>query len=110
MAKFEFFRSEANQDFYFRFKSNADTQLLRSEGYTGKTGCNNGIESVKKNAPLDSRYQRNGSNGNYSFSLKAANGEIIATSSKTYSTGSARDAAIETIKKEAPGASVDDLM
>jgi hypothetical protein len=109
MAKFELFKSGANQNFYFRFISTAENQLLRSEGYTGKSSCSNGIESVKKNAPLDGRYDRKDSNGNYSFNLKAANGEIIATSSKIYDTSSARDAAIETIKKEAPGASVVDL-
>jgi len=109
MANFELFWSEANQNFYFRFKSNADNQLLKSEGYTGKSSCNNGIESVKKNAPLDGRYDRKGSSGHYTFNLKAANGEIIAMSSKTYETSSARDAAIETIKKEAPSASVVDL-
>lgn len=109
MATFELFKSGANQNFYFRFKSTADSQLLRSEGYVAKSSCTNGIESVKKNAPLDARYARKNGTGQYTFSLKAANGEIIATSSKVYDTSSARDAAIETIKKEAPGAGVVDL-
>lgn len=109
MGKFELFESEANQNFYFRFKSTADSQLLKSEGYAAKSSCQNGIESVKKNAPLDGRYDRKNSTSQYSFNLKAANGEIIATSSKIYDTSSARDAAIETIKKEAPGAAIVDL-
>ncbi len=109
MEKFELFRSELNQNFYFRFKSKADSQLLKSEGYVTKSSCHNGIESVKKNASLDGRYDRKNSDGRYSFNLKAANGEIIATSTKVYDTSSAREAAIETIKKEAPGASIVDL-
>ncbi len=110
MAKFELFKSDANQNFYFRFENSAGSQLLKSEGYTGKSSCSNGIESVKKNASLDGRYDRKGSSsGNYTFNLKAANGEIIATSSKTYGTSSDRDAAIEIIKKEAPGAPTVDL-
>lgn len=109
MGTFELLKSGADQNFYFRFKSTANGQLLRSEGYVTKPGCNDGIESVKKNAPLDGHYARKNGMGQYTFSLKAANGEIIATSSKVYDTGSARDAAIETIKKEAPEAAVVDL-
>jgi len=107
MGTFEIFRSSANQEFYFRFKSG--DQLLNSEGYGIKSSCQNGIESVKKNAPLDSRYERKNNDGRYSFNLKAANGEIIARSTKVFGTAKERDEIIEIIKKEAPGASVIDL-
>lgn len=108
MGTFELFRSNANQDYYFRFKSGG-TQLLSSEGYSSKSGCQNGIESVKKNAPLDNRYDRKDGTERYSFNLKAANGEIVARSTQVYKTRSERESAIETVKKEAPGAPTVDL-
>jgi uncharacterized protein YegP (UPF0339 family) len=108
MGTFELFRSNANQDYYFRFKSGGN-QLLSSEGYTTKSGCQNGIESVKKNAPFDNRYDRKDSTEHYTFNLKAANGEIIARSTKIYKMRSEREAAIEIVKREAPDAPVVDL-
>jgi len=107
MGTFEVFRSEANREFYFRFKSG--NQLLNSEGYGTKSNCQNGVESVKKNAPLDGRYDRKNGDGRYSFNLKAANGEIIARGTKVYDTAKERDEVIEIIKKEVPGASIVDL-
>lgn len=111
MGKFELFRSEVNRNFYFRFKSASGTQLLNSEGYTGKSSCQNAIDSVKKNAPIDGRYERkdNKDEKRYSFNLKAANGEIIARSTKVYETAQDRDDAIKTVKDEAPDAPVVDL-
>lgn len=109
MGTFELFRSEANQNFYFRFKSTSGTQLLNSEGYAAKSSCQNGIDSVKKNAPSDGRYERKVNDGRYTFNLKAANGEIIARSTKVYGTAKDRDEAIEVVKREAPNAPVVDL-
>lgn len=107
MGTFEIFRSQANQEFYFRFKS--INQLLNSEGYGSKYSCQNGIESVKNNSPLDSRYERKDNKDHYTFNLKAANGEVIARSTKVYETKSARETVIETIKKEASRAAIIDL-
>lgn len=108
MGAFELFKSKENHNFYFRFKSGGN-QLLKSEGYGAKAGCTNGIESVKKNAPLDNRYDRKDLENHYTFNLKAANGEIVATSTKVYKTAAERNQAIETIKSEAPTAPVADL-
>ena len=46
--------------------------------------------------------------GEYRFHLKAANGEIIA-SSEGYSTKASAHNGIESVKKNAPGATVVDL-
>jgi uncharacterized protein len=47
------------------------------------------------------------SNGQYRFNLKAANGEIIATS-ETYKTKAAAETGIESVKTNAAGAPVED--
>ena len=46
-------------------------------------------------------------NGKFHFSLKAGNGEIIATS-QMYDTKSGALNGIDSVKKNAPGATVDD--
>lgn len=107
-AKFEIFRSEKNQEFYFRLKASNGKKILASEGYTSKSSCEKGAESVKKNAPLNERYVKKDAPENYRFNLKAANGEIIGRS-EGYTTEAARDQGIEAVKKAAPDAEIDDL-
>jgi uncharacterized protein YegP (UPF0339 family) len=46
--------------------------------------------------------------GEFRFRLKAGNGEIIATSSESYKTKAAATNGIESIKKNAADAKVDD--
>ena len=50
MAKFEIYKDKKGE---FRWKLRADNnQIIASgEGYSSKSGCKNGIESVRKNAP-----------------------------------------------------------
>jgi uncharacterized protein YegP (UPF0339 family) len=106
-ARFEIFKGKDEQ-FYFRLVAANNEPILRSEGYTAKAGCKNGIESVKTNAPLDERYQRKTSaNGQFYFSLVAGNGEVIGTS-ETYTTESARDNGIEAVKRAAAVAEIED--
>ena len=68
--------------------------------------CKNGIESVKRNAPEDARYDRKeAKNGAPYFNLKATNGQVIGTS-EMYSSVAARENGIESVKKNAPDAEV----
>ncbi len=48
--KFEVYTDKAGE-FRFRLKARNGEVIAVSEGYTSKSGCLNGIESVKKNAP-----------------------------------------------------------
>ena len=50
--KFKMFPGEDEQ-FYFRLQAENGEPILASEGYEAKSGCENGIASVKENAPLD---------------------------------------------------------
>ena len=107
-AKFEIFRSERNQEFYFRLKASNGKNILSSEGYTSKSSCEKGVDSVKTNAPLNERYVKKDAPGNYRFNLKAANSEIIGRS-EGYTTEAGRDQGIKAVKAAAPDAGNQDL-
>ena len=105
--KFTIFTGSDDQ-FYFRLSARNGETILSSEGYTSKSGCMNGIEAVKENAPDDERYERGtASNGQFYFNLVAKNGEVIGKS-ETYTSESGRDNGIEAVKKTAPDAPIDD--
>ena len=48
--KFEIYLDKAGE-YRFRLKARNGEIILASEGYSQKSGCKNGIESVRKNAP-----------------------------------------------------------
>lgn len=107
MAKFEIKKAK-NDEYYFHLKAGNGEIILSSEMYAAKTSAVNGIESVKKNAPDDNRYEKKDTkNGQYMFNLKAANHQVIGTS-ESYTTTAARDNGIASVKKNAPDATLDD--
>lgn len=100
--------TRSNGEYQFVLKAGNGQTILASEGYTAKSGCLNGIESVKKNAPDDARYDRKTStNGKPYFNLKSSNGQVIGTS-EMYESEAARDNGIESVKKNAPNAITED--
>jgi uncharacterized protein len=106
-ARFEIAEAKDGQ-FYFRLKAGNGQNILSSEMYKAKSGALNGIESVKKNAPLDERYERRtSSNGKPYFVLKAGNHEVIGNS-EMYESEDARDHGIESVQQNAPEAAVVD--
>ncbi len=105
MGKFIIKTGKDNQH-YFNLKADNGQVILSSEGYTTKAACDNGIESVKTNALNDSRYDRLSSKNNkHYFNLKAANGQVIGKS-EMYESASGMENGIESVKKNAPAASV----
>ena len=107
-GKFELYTDKAGE-FRFRLKAGNGQVILASEGYSAKAGAMNGIESVKKNAADDARFERKESkSGKPMFNLLAANHQVIGTS-ELYESASARDNGIESVKKNAPGADVVDM-
>lgn len=106
-AKFELKRAN-NGQFMFNLKAANGEMILTSELYAERGSAEHGIESVKTNAPDDGRYERKNSKGGAPyFVLKAANGEIIGKS-EMYSSLSAMEGGIASVKKNAPVARVDD--
>ena len=100
--------TRSNGEFQFNLKAGNGQVILTSEGYSAKAGCLNGIESVRKNAGDDNRYDRaESSNGKYYFRLKASNGQVIGAS-QMYESEAGRDNGIESVKSNAPDATVED--
>jgi uncharacterized protein len=82
--------------------------ILTSEGYSNKAGCEKGIESVRSNAGSDNNYDRKkSSNNKHYFNLKAANSQIIGTS-EMYEATTGMETGIESVKKNAPKATVEE--
>ena len=97
-----------NGDFQFSLKAGNGQIILSSQGYAAKPRCLNGIESVRKNSQDDARFDRKvSSNGKPFFNLTATNGQIIGNS-EMYESEAARDNGIESVKKNAPDADLDD--
>ena len=106
--KFQIFAGTNNQ-YYFRLIAENGEKILGSEGYISKSSCENGISSVKANAPLDQRYDRKtASDGQFYFTLTAANGQVIGVS-EMYTSESGRENGIEAVKKIAPGAPAEEI-
>ena len=107
-GKFEIYKDKAGE-FRFRLKASNGQTILASEGYKQRGGAENGIESVRKNAPNDARYERKETKaGKHMFNLKAGNGQVIGTS-ESYNSNSACENGIQSVKKNAPDAKVADL-
>jgi uncharacterized protein len=106
-GKFELKKSK-NDKYFFNLLAGNGQIILTSEMYESKASATNGIESVKKNAGDDTKFGRLvGKDGSPYFTLKAGNGQVIGQS-QLYSGEKARDAGIESVKTNAPGAALDD--
>lgn len=105
----------------FDLKSSNGQVIATSEVYSSTSACQNGIESVKKNAPIAEVEDQTKEGyetvknpkfnlyldkaGEYRFNLTATNGQIIATS-EGYSSHANCVNGIESVKKNAPEAEV----
>jgi len=105
----------------FDLKASNGQVIATSEVYNSDAACKNGIESVKKNAPVAAVenqtvegyateknpkfeiYQDKA--GEYRFRLKAGNGQVIATS-EGYTALAGCENGVESVKKNAPDAEV----
>ena len=108
--------------FTFHLKAANGETIATSEVYTSEAGCQNGIDSVKKNAPAAQvedqtaegyAVQKNpkfevytDKAGEYRFRLTATNGQTIAASEGYKAKASCMNG-IESVKKNAPDASVE---
>jgi uncharacterized protein YegP (UPF0339 family) len=108
MGKFEI-TTRKNGEYQFNLKASNGQVILTSEGYTTKSACNNGIESVRKNSQDDSKFDRKtSSNGKPYFNLKATNGQVIGNS-EMYESDASRENGIASVKKNAAEAEISDL-
>ena len=105
----------------FNLKANNNEVIATSQVYKSLDSCKNGVESVRKNAPIASVEDQTVENfenktnpkfevfadkaGEFRFRLKARNGEIIAVGEGYKAKNSCLNG-IESIKKNAPDAEV----
>lgn len=110
-----------NTGFKFDLKATNGQVILTSEVYTTKAACQNGVQSIMKNAPAANvedqtvegfetmthpkfeMYQDKA--GEYRFRLKARNGEIIGVS-EGYTTKANCVNGVESVKKNAADAEI----
>lgn len=104
-GKFEVYVDKAGEH-RFRLKAGNGETILTSEGYSSKSGCENGIASVKRNATNADRFEKvTTKSGKFRFNLKAGNHQVIG-SSQNYDSESGRDNGIGSVGRNAPDAKV----
>ncbi len=107
-GKFECFKDKAGEH-RFRLKAGNGETILSSEGYSSKKNCDNGIESVRRNAAIPERFEKTQTEGGkFRFNLKASNGQVVGVS-QNYDSEAGRDNGIKSVEKNAPDATVVEL-
>ena len=107
-GKFELYNDKAG-GFRFRLKAANGQIILSSQGYKSKSGCLNGIESVRTNASIDNHFAKTETkSGKYAFNLVAGNKQVIGTSQQ-YKTTASRDKGIHSVMNNAQDARLVDL-
>ena len=99
MATFQISRTSGL--YWYHLRADNGEIIQSGEGYTSKTSCESGIQSVKVNCQLQ-RSNSFFSASQYGFNHVATNGEIIGRSGK-YPTAQARDHGLQVVLREAPG-------
>ncbi|MDO4568332.1 MAG: YegP family protein [Clostridia bacterium] len=110
--------------FMFNLKATNGQVIATSEVYTTEAACLNGVESVKKNAPIANLEDQTAEEtvaatnpkfelytdkkGEFRFRLKARNGEIIAAS-EGYASKASCENGIQSVRDNAPDAPVEQL-
>lgn len=106
---FELYKDKAGE-FRFRLKAKNGQIILSSEGYTQKANCINGIESVQKNALIETRFDiKNTVSGKWMFNLLAANGQIIGTSQQYVEMSGVKNG-IRSVMTNAPTAEIHEII
>ena len=101
-------KQAANGQFHFNLHAGNGEIILSSEQYKARQSALDGIESVRKNAQREGAFEvKAAAGGKYHFVLKATNGQVIGQSQMYASEASAK-AGTESVKNNAPGASLQD--
>ena len=104
-GKFEMKKAK-NGKFYFNLKAGNGEIILTSQMYADKGGCENGIESVRKNSASEDMFDTmEDKSGKPYFVLKAKNSQVIGRS-ESYSSKSSLKKGIASVMRNAPEARV----
>jgi uncharacterized protein YegP (UPF0339 family) len=103
-------RKSSNGQFRFLLKAGNGEVILTSELYKTRSGAEGGIDAVRKNSQVNTRFEKKAAaNGKPMFNLKAGNGQVIGTS-ELYATDAARDGGIESVKANGSSKTVRDAV
>jgi len=107
--KFEIFKSESGEKFYFRLKAKNGQVILTSQGYASKASAKNGIESVRKHAASKENFEiKESSDGKPYFNLCSSNKQVVG-SSQRYASDASMKKGMDSVMTVAPEATVMDL-
>lgn len=107
-GKFEIYQDKAGE-YRFRLKAGNGETILSSEGYSARSGVENGISSVQANCADKTRFtRRQTKGGSFRFDLKAKNHQVVG-SSQNYKSRSGRNNGIGAVARAAIGARIIDL-
>lgn len=110
MAGYFQLKTAASGQWMFNLKAGNHETVLTSQNYSSKQAAEAGIESVRKNAVNDAAFERKvASDKSPYFVLTApANGQTLGKS-EMYSSTSAMEGGIASVKANAPGAAVKEV-
>lgn len=107
MGKYQITKA-SNGQFRWTLKAANGEKLLTSETYTTKQGCLAGVTSSKTSV-ADKNFDKRTSIAKQPYFNQIANNYHVLGTSEMYSSTSARDAGIESVKRIAPTATIEDL-
>ena len=106
-AKFIISKS-AGGEYGFALKAENGETILSSQTYSRISSARDGVDAARRSALRDEMFERlTSTRGEPYFTLKASNGQVIGTS-EMYGTTRSRDSGIESVRRCAPGALLDD--
>ena len=107
MGKYQI-KKTSNSQYRWVLKATNGETLITSETYTTKQNCLNGIASSKVSVSDKNFERRNSTAGQPYFNQVANNYQVLGTS-EMYSSVTARDNGIDSVKRNAPTATIEDL-
>lgn len=107
MSKYQIAKT-SNGQFRWTLKASNGEKLLTSETYTTKQNCLAGVASSKLSIADKNFDKKTSTSGQPYFNQTANNYQVLGTS-EMYSSTTSRDAGIESVKRNAPNATIEDL-
>jgi uncharacterized protein YegP (UPF0339 family) len=106
--KFEMYQDKS-KEYRWRLKAaNGEILGTSGQGYKAKADCKNGVERIKKDAEKLKFEVYQDNKGEYRWRVLATNGQTIGSSSEGYKAKADCEKAVDTVKKGAAKAEVDD--
>ncbi len=97
-----------NGKFHWSLKAGNGEIILASQMYEALASAKNGIDSCRENGVKDGQFERaEAKSGEFYFNLLAGNKQVIGKS-EMYKTAASRDKGIDSVKRNAADAAVED--